>query len=57
MTEKDQMKELLNCLYQDLNMLKAGTWEPDKHSCNASLDVIENLAELCGVTIDIEVTA
>jgi hypothetical protein len=34
------MKEI-NLVIEDLEMLKDGTWVPDKHSCNASIEMLE----------------
>ena len=51
--------DLLTTLYQDFVMLQDGTWVPDRHSCDASLDVIEEIAkrlsvDLHGSPIDVE---
>ena len=37
------LQELLSCLKTDFTMLKSGEWVPDKHSIDASIDVIEEL--------------
>ena len=36
-------EELLSCLKTDFTMLESGEWVPDKHSIDASIDVIEEL--------------
>jgi len=35
----------LDSLYTDLLMLQDGSWMPDQHSINASLQVLEGLAK------------
>ena len=37
--------ELLRCLRIDLEMLRSGEWVPDADSCEASLDVVDELIE------------
>lgn len=33
----------LNLVLEDFQMLRDGTWVPDKHSCNDSIDNIESI--------------
>ena len=42
----ERIKHKLDTISEDINMLKSGDWIPDKHSCNASLDVINDIKEL-----------
>lgn len=35
--------ECLDCLEEDFNLLRDGSWEPDDDSCDASLDIIESI--------------
>jgi len=38
--------ELLDCLDTDIRLLESGEWIPDRHSCDASLEVIARIREL-----------
>jgi hypothetical protein len=33
--------EEINLVIEDLEMLKDGTWVPDEHSCDASIEMLE----------------
>lgn len=43
-------QELVDGLYTDLQMLKDGSWEPDAHSCDDSLECVEEIARRLNVT-------
>jgi hypothetical protein len=40
------VEQCLNCLYTDFQMLKDGDWHPDTHTADASITVVERLAEI-----------
>ena len=42
--DKEKLQTLLSNIYQDIIMLKEGTWVPDKSSCEATLEAIEKVA-------------
>lgn len=46
------VKQLLNCLFKDMTMLKESSWQPDDASCEANLDVIRHIAGVLGVELD-----
>ena len=36
--EKTEVLQALTCVVEDIEMLQDGTWEPDEHSCMATMD-------------------
>ena len=42
----DEIEGILHTLQSDFEMLDNGTWVPDKHSINDSLDNIERIRKL-----------
>lgn len=43
--------EDLSCVYTDLLMLKDGSWEPDNDSIEATLFILEKVAERLGLSL------
>lgn len=43
-------QQMFNALYTDLRMLQDGEWVPDEDSVGQSLEVLGELATLCGIT-------
>jgi len=46
---KESLLEALGHLRKDLEMLKSGEWVPDNHSCNASIERLNNICELLDI--------
>ncbi len=44
-------ENLLQLVYEDIQQLKSGDWVPDEHSCQCTLDHIEEIARLIGVEV------
>ena len=42
--DKKDIQEYLSCVYTDILMLKEGVWVPDSHTCDASIGMLENVA-------------
>jgi len=47
----EEVQDLLSELYTDMLMLKDGSWQPDKHTCDASIDAIETIALKLNLTV------
>ena len=43
--------EAMNCLYTDLLMLHEGEWEPCEHSVEASIGMLEIVAEILDIDL------
>ena len=52
MDKEQKMKELLEGLYVDFQMLEEGTWIPDEHSIEASKDAIEEIADMLNMPME-----
>ena len=53
--DKPQQIKLTNLLINlrtDFKMLQSGDWVPDRHSCDASIEVVEQIADILGVQLD-----
>jgi hypothetical protein len=48
---KQKVKTALKHLYKDIEMLRDGEWEPDEHSCEATLDTIDEIANEINIDI------
>lgn len=44
MENQSELEELLSGVYTDILMLQDGTWQPDEHSCQATIEAIEKIA-------------
>ena len=42
---KHKIQILLDSIYTDLLMLRDGDWQPDEDSCEASINIIKELAK------------
>jgi len=45
-TKRRALKVHLLSLHIDLEMLREGSWVPDRHSCDASLDTIAHIKDI-----------
>lgn len=52
-SEQTELRNKLQDIYNDIVMLKEGTWEPDYMSCMASIGSIEKICEILNIKIDI----
>ncbi len=37
----EQVKNILNCCIEDIQLLKSGEWIPDDESCDCTLEALE----------------
>ena len=51
-SEQTELRNKLQDIYDDIVMLKEGTWEPDYVSCMASIRSIEKICEILNIKID-----
>jgi len=42
----------LNCVYTDFLMLRDGDWDPDEDTINASIGMIERIAEILDIGLE-----
>ena len=47
----EEIKKNLNYLVSDFEQLLDGSWAPDTHSINNSIDTINEIAEVIGLTL------
>ena len=52
MDKEQKMKELLEGLYVDFQMLEEGTWIPDEHSIEASKDAVAEIADMLNMPME-----
>ena len=47
------VKTILTMVYEDLKMLEAGVWVPDKNSVKATLDNVKLIAQMLGIKLEV----
>ena len=50
--QKKKIKPALQNLYNDLHMLKDGSWKPDATSVEATLDNVRRIAAECSLKLE-----